>query len=99
MEPGPRPEDDASTKGKDCYRSSVRPSYRWVTSRKADVLTTILSGRMILQQACRIYGISVEELTAWQEAFIRRGHSGLYATRRNGIRPAPGVSNVTLTSK
>jgi len=99
MEPGPRPEGDPSTQRNDPYLSSVRPSYRWVMSRKANVLSAILSGRMTLQQACRTYGISVEELTAWEEAFLRRGYSGLYATRRNGIRPALGVSDGTLTTK
>jgi hypothetical protein len=56
--------------------------FRWVMSRKAHVLSTIRSGEITLQQACSLYAISIEELTAWEEAFRRSGPEGLYATRR-----------------
>ena len=78
---------------KDQYRSdqTATPGFRWVMSRKADVLSSIRSGRMTIQQACSRYAISVEELTAWEEAFLRLGPKGLYATRRNSVSPTAGL--------
>jgi hypothetical protein len=62
-------------------------------SRKANVLSSIRSGRMTIQQACNTYAISVEELASWEEAFQRLGPKGLYATRRNGVSPIIGSSD------
>jgi hypothetical protein len=62
-------------------------------SRKADVLSSIRSGRMTIQQACSTYEISVEELTTWEQAFLRLGPKGLYATRRNNVSPNIGSSD------
>jgi hypothetical protein len=72
---------------------TAKPSFRWVMSRKANVLSSIRSGRMTIQQACSTYAISLEELTTWEEAFQRLGPKGLYATRRNSVSPNIGSSD------
>ena len=86
---------EANASAKDQYRrdQTANRGFRWVMSRKANVLSSIRSGRMTIQQACSTYAISVEELTAWEEAFLRLGPKGLYATRRNSVSPTIGLSD------
>ncbi|HMD64865.1 MAG TPA: DUF1153 domain-containing protein [Stellaceae bacterium] len=54
---------------------------RWVVRRKAAVLTAVRSGAITIEEACRRYGLSEEELLAWQRAFEAHGLPGLRATR------------------
>jgi hypothetical protein len=54
---------------------------RWVVRRKAAVVTAVRSGAMTADEACRRYGLSEEELLAWQQAFASHGLPGLRATR------------------
>jgi hypothetical protein len=59
---------------------------RWVARRKAAVLAALRSGGITMEEACRRYALSEEELLAWQRAFEAHGLSGLRATRLRGRR-------------
>jgi transposase-like protein len=54
---------------------------RWVARRKAAVLRAIRSGAISVEEACRRYELSEEELLAWQRAFEAHGLPGLRASR------------------
>jgi hypothetical protein len=61
---------------------------RWVVSRKIEVLYAIRKGLLSCDEACRRYGISMDELLSWQEAMTRFGPNGLRATRNyTGVPP------------
>ncbi len=57
---------------------------RWVARRKAAVLAALRSGAITMEEACRRYALSEEELLAWQRAFEAHGLPGLRATRVRG---------------
>jgi transposase-like protein len=59
---------------------------RWVARRKAAVLAALRSGAITMEEVCRRYALSEEELLAWQRAFETHGLSGLRATRLRGRR-------------
>jgi transposase-like protein len=63
---------------------------RWVARRKAAVLAALRSGAITMEEACRRYALSEEELLAWQRAFEAHGLSGLRATRLRG-RTRPSI--------
>ena len=42
---------------------------RWVARRKAAVLAALSSGAITMEEACRRYALSEEELLGWQRAF------------------------------
>ena len=67
---------------------------RWVARRKAAVVAAISSGMITLEEACRRYHMSEEELSAWQRAFENHGILGLRAGRlqhqRGAGRSRPG---------
>jgi len=72
---------------------------RWVARRKGAVVAAVSSGMITLEQACRRYHMSEEELLAWQRAFENYGIVGLRAGRLRQQRgadrsrpddPAPG---------
>jgi len=54
---------------------------RWVARRKAAVLRALRSGAISMEEACRRYELSEEELLAWQRAFEVHGLPGLRASR------------------
>ena len=54
---------------------------RWVARRKAAVVAAVSSGMITLEEACRRYHMSEEELLAWQCAFENYGILGLRAGR------------------
>jgi hypothetical protein len=69
---------------------------RWVARRKAAVVVAVRAGMITLQEACRRYQLSEEELLAWQRAFEAYGFPGLRTTRvqnyrqprsRRGVKP------------
>jgi transposase-like protein len=59
---------------------------RWVARRKAAVIAAMRSGAITMEEVCRRYALSEEELLAWQRAFETHGLSGLRATRLRGRR-------------
>jgi hypothetical protein len=54
---------------------------RWVASRKAAVVVAVRSGRITIEEACRVYQLSEEEFLSWERAFEIHGLAGLHATR------------------
>ena len=62
---------------------------RWVVRRKAAVLVAVRNGDITVEEACRRYGLSEEELQAWQRAFDADGLRGLLATRGPAYRIRP----------
>jgi CheY-like chemotaxis protein len=55
---------------------------RWVARRKAEVVDAIRAGRLSIDEACRRYRLTVEELAGWQRGFLRYGLAGLKVSRR-----------------
>ena len=64
---------------------------RWVARRKASVVAAVCSGALSVQEACRRYRLSLEELLAWQRAVERHGIPGLRVTRLQLYREADGL--------
>src|SRR5215813_13504073 len=54
---------------------------RWVIRRKAEVVAAVESGRITVEEACRVYQLTEEELLSWQRAFEIYGLPGLRTTR------------------
>ena len=54
---------------------------RWVVRRKAAVVAAVRSGGITIEEACRVYQLSTEELLSWDRAFELHGLAGLRATR------------------
>jgi transposase-like protein len=52
---------------------------RWVARRKAAVVAAVSSGMLTIEEACRRYHMSEEELLVWQRAFESHGIIGLRA--------------------
>ena len=54
---------------------------RWTRRRKAAVVVAVRSGGITLEEACRLYQLSKEELLSWDRAFELHGLAGLRVTR------------------
>jgi len=59
---------------------------RWVSRRKAEVVTAVRQGLLTLEEACRRYDLSVEEFMSWQRLIASHGIRGLRATRLQDYR-------------
>jgi len=62
---------------------------RWVVRRKAAVVAAVRSGAVPLEEACRVYQLSKEELLSWDRAFELHGLAGLRVTRIQQYRRSP----------
>lgn len=60
---------------------------RWVPSRKAAVLAAIRDGQISLEEACKRWRLSIEEIQLWQRAVAKVGTPGLRVTRVQIYRP------------
>lgn len=65
---------------------------RWVARRKAQVASAVQSGRLSVDEACRIYKLTLEELTSWQRTLGQFGVRGLQATRHLPRPEAPWMT-------
>ena len=54
---------------------------RWVMRRKAAVVAAVRNGVLSVDEACRMYNISIEEFVSWQTLIENYGIPGLRATR------------------
>jgi transposase-like protein len=54
---------------------------RWVVRRKAAVVAAVRRGGLTIEEACRVYQLSEEELLSWDRAFELHGLAGLRVTR------------------
>ena len=59
---------------------------RWVSRRKAEVVTAVRSCLLSLEDACARYNISIEEFLSWQRLIESHGVPGLRATRLQDYR-------------
>lgn len=59
----------------------------WVPSRKAAVLKAIRDGHVSLEDACKRWRLSIEEIQLWQRAVDKVGTPGLRVTRVQIYRP------------
>jgi len=57
------------------------PQQRWTVRRKAAVVEGVRGGWMPIEEACRLYNISVDEFLAWEHDIDRNGVHGLRSTR------------------
>ena len=57
------------------------PGQRWTVLRKAAVVEAVRGGWMPIEEACDLYGISVDEFLAWERDLDRNGVPGLRTTR------------------
>jgi uncharacterized protein DUF1153 len=62
---------------------------RWVTRRKAAVVSAVRDGKMNIEDACLYYTLSIEEFAAWERAIEAHGIAGLRVTRLQVYRDAP----------
>ena len=56
-------------------------SERWTTRRKAAVIDGVRGGLVTIDEACRLYKLSLDEFVAWERDLDRYGVPGLRATR------------------
>ena len=61
---------------------------RWVARRKAQVVAAVQSGLLTVDEACKLYKLTVEEFVAWQRALYRFGVRGLQITHSQLLRMA-----------
>jgi len=54
---------------------------RWTVRRKAAVIEGVRGGWVPIEEACRLYGISVDEFLAWERDIEEFGVPGLRTTR------------------
>src|SRR5262249_48043888 len=54
---------------------------RWTMRRKATLVFAVRSGRISIEEACRVYKLSVDEFRAWERNLDRYGIPGLRTTR------------------
>ncbi len=59
---------------------------RWVVRRKTMVVMAVNAGLISLEDACRMYGLSKEEFTSWENALLHHGSSGLRVTHLKKYR-------------
>jgi Protein of unknown function (DUF1153). len=69
--------------GEELSRDTLPPpnTSRWVVRRKAEVVAAVDGGLITIAEACKRYGLTLEELASWQRAVEREGMQGLRATR------------------
>jgi transposase-like protein len=72
---------------------------RWVVRRKAAVVAAVRSGAITIQEACRLYQLSEEELLSWQRAFEIHGLVGLRTTRIQQYRPSRSARTPSASRK
>jgi hypothetical protein len=53
---------------------------RWVIRRKAEVVAAVRGGLLSLEEACRRYALSSDEILSWQQCSDRFGLAGLRTT-------------------
>ena len=57
------------------------PGQRWTARWKAAVIKAVRGDWMPIEEACRLYDISIDEFLAWERDIDRNGVPGLRSTR------------------
>ena len=90
------PADDDRQHFFDSVPDLPSPGQRWTTGRKACVVKAIRGGWVPVEEACRLYSLSAEEIVAWERDIDRHGIPGLRSTRvqiyRETDRAQPATS-------
>lgn len=73
------PDDDWSDPLRDVPQLPS-PEQRWTPRCKAAVVGAVRGGWLPVEEACRLYNISVDELLAWERDIDRNGVPGLRST-------------------
>ena len=66
----------------------VPSTKRWTVRRKAAVIQAVRGGWVPVEEVCRLYMLSVDELLAWERDIDRFGIHGLRSTRYQIYRDA-----------
>lgn len=66
---------------------------RWVVRRKAAIVDAVRAGQLSIDDACRTYSVSPEELLSWQRLIDRYGPRGLRTTRLKDYRAKNASQN------
>ena len=92
------PSEDAPT-GMPSLKGLPHPkTKRWVVRRKAAVVAAVRSGGITIDEACRVYQLSEEELLSWERGFELYGLAGLRATRIQRDRLSQGSRSRTAAA-
>ena len=75
------PADDDWTNSLEPTPRLPTPSERWTVRRKAEVIAAVRGGWVAIEEACRLYQLSVDEFVAWERDLNRHGVPGLRVTR------------------
>lgn len=59
---------------------------RWVVRRKAEVVAAVNGNLLTIEEACKLYCLTLEEFATWQRAVDRSGMAGLRVTRVQDYR-------------
>jgi hypothetical protein len=62
-------------------------SGRWTAGRKTALVLLISSGQITQATAMERFGVTGDELDAWQRRYARHGERGLQVTRLQETRP------------
>jgi len=78
--------------GRTISRADLPPATtkRWVASRKAVVVCAVDAGLLQEDEACEIYGLTIEELTEWRDRAHSFGEKALKATTVQRYRQPKG---------
>ena len=72
---------------------------RWVTRRKAEVVSAVKQGLISLAEACERYNLSVDEFVSWQQGLKYRGLEGLMTTKTRKFRRPHHYDNPSLSAR
>ena len=64
---------------------------RWVSRRKAEVVSAVRQGMLSLEDACKRYSLSREEFLSWDRLVSQHGLAGLRVTRLQEYRDSDTV--------
>lgn len=59
---------------------------RWTPKLKAEILDSIISGKLTRSTAIALYELSEEELASWERRYLIHGRRGLRTTRLEQYR-------------
>lgn len=63
---------------------------RWTAARKAEVVESVLTGKVSVEDACRDHGLTGEELSSWVAKYGAEGMKGLAQKNLDETRPKRG---------
>ena len=62
---------------------------RWVPRRKAEVVAAVERGVLTADDACKRYGLTMEELASWRQLAHQHGRKGLRVTQLQKYQERP----------